>query len=475
MEKQEFNVAPHSKESEMMVLGSMLTSVGAYNFSAELLTAEDFFFEEHKTVFKTLKHLHDDKRSADVHIVCEELQKSEKLKSVGGPSYIVTLAQYAGTSAHIEEYCEIIEEKAKLRQIIKLGDDIQKNALNNVGATKILTDLSDQSRRILQRQSLKEKFPLMFLTQFDRDFLLDPPKPKPMLMEYVDDNGKPMGFLPKSIVAMLVGAGGVGKTHLIAQLTISVSTGTPWLDVFSPTSHCGLDNKGYVFLGLGENQIDDIHRVLYKASKMIRNQEQGRKMLGDARKRIMPFSFCGQQAAFLEGGRPSRYFRELKLRLCESAPENGWSLIILDPVSRLLGVDSETDNAAATQFIALLEELTLDVPGNPTVLFAHHVSKSAIQQTGKQNQTAARGASALTDGVRWQINFQKKNMENNSLDQLALLHMQKSNFTAIMDDIVLKKDFEGYLNVTKDSTLNEDQQKTPKKPLSQAEQYASLT
>jgi len=43
-----------------------------------------------------------------------------------------------------------------------------------------------------------------------------------MLLEYADEDGNSAGFLPKGIVAMLVGAGGVGKTHLLAQLLLVV-------------------------------------------------------------------------------------------------------------------------------------------------------------------------------------------------------------------------------------------------------------
>lgn len=263
-----------------------------------------------------------------------------------------------------------------------------------------------------------------------------------MLLEHVEETRKMGGFLPKGIVAMLVGAGGIGKTHLLAQLAISIASGTPWLGQYIPSQELGERGKGHVFFGLGENQYDDIHRVLFKASKRLRQQQldlADPDPLLDVSKRIAPFSFCGQQAAFLESGKPSRYFRELKIRLQEYAPPSGWSLIILDPVSRLLGADAESDNAAATQFIALLEELTMDLPGQPTVLFAHHVNKTAIQLGNKQDQSAARGSSALTDGVRWQVNLSKND------DGVAILKMTKSNFTALMKEIRIQSDSEGFL------------------------------
>src|SRR5271154_3343182 len=93
-------IAPSSKESEMMVLGCMLTSINSLNIAADLLDDSDFYFTEHKLVFDILKSAYKADNPADVHLVCEELKRQDKLKAVGGAAYITTLAQYAGTSAY---------------------------------------------------------------------------------------------------------------------------------------------------------------------------------------------------------------------------------------------------------------------------------------------------------------------------------------------------------------------------------------
>ena len=48
-------IPPNSKESEMMVLGCMLTSVNALNIGADALDEGDFYYVEHKIVFQVLK------------------------------------------------------------------------------------------------------------------------------------------------------------------------------------------------------------------------------------------------------------------------------------------------------------------------------------------------------------------------------------------------------------------------------------
>jgi replicative DNA helicase len=123
-------MAPNSKESEMMVLGSMLTSVNALNIAADGLEDTDFYYTEHKIIFQVLKTAYKTDKPADLHLVCEELRRQDKLKAVGGAAYVTTLAQYAGTSAYIEEYVSLVKDKSILRSMINAAQTIEKQALD---------------------------------------------------------------------------------------------------------------------------------------------------------------------------------------------------------------------------------------------------------------------------------------------------------------------------------------------------------
>ncbi len=129
-EKPKVKIAPNSKESEMMVLGCMLTSVNSLNSAADALDDKDFYYVEHQAIFKTLKNIYKKDKPADIHIVAEELKTIDKLEAVGGVAYLTTLAQYVGTSAYIEEYTELVKNKSMLRQMIRASEEIENTALN---------------------------------------------------------------------------------------------------------------------------------------------------------------------------------------------------------------------------------------------------------------------------------------------------------------------------------------------------------
>ena len=48
-------IAPNSKESEMMVLGCMLTSINGLISPLTAWTTTDFYYSEHKLIFHALK------------------------------------------------------------------------------------------------------------------------------------------------------------------------------------------------------------------------------------------------------------------------------------------------------------------------------------------------------------------------------------------------------------------------------------
>lgn len=137
-------VAPHSKESEMMVLGCMLTSLNALNVAADALDDTDFYFTEHKIIFQTLKGAYKRDKPADIHLVAEELKRQEKLTAAGGVAYLTTVAQYAGTAAFIEEYVELVRSKSLLRRMLHAAQLIEKTALEEPDDVHLALDEAQQ-------------------------------------------------------------------------------------------------------------------------------------------------------------------------------------------------------------------------------------------------------------------------------------------------------------------------------------------
>lgn len=285
-----------------------------------------------------------------------------------------------------------------------------------------------------------------FINNNSVNYLTNIPPEMPTLVNIVDD-GISKAFIRKGIVGQLVGAGGIGKTHWLTQLALAIATGKNFL------GKCPIIKPGYVLLVLGENSNEDIHRLIYKTAKSFFNYpdtEILKRINFEAGKRLATLSVTGKDASFIKDGQPSHFYNDLVKKLQEKEPEEGWSCIIFDPISRFLGADAESDNASATRFISLLEKMTQDLKGHPTVLFGHHMTKSGYSST-TTDQTAARGSSALTDGARLQINLERVAKEGISPleydPKKVTMRVVKSNHTGIPKAITLLKDDYGCLSI----------------------------
>ena len=135
---------PNSKESEMIVIGSMLTSTLSLNIGADSLEETDFYYTEHKIIFEVLRSSYKQDKPADVHLVCEELKRLGKLKTVGGAAYITSLAQYAGTSSYIEEYVDLVKNKSLLRRMIHAAQEVEKFAFEEPDDVHSALDVAQQ-------------------------------------------------------------------------------------------------------------------------------------------------------------------------------------------------------------------------------------------------------------------------------------------------------------------------------------------
>jgi replicative DNA helicase len=143
---------PHSKESEMMVLGCMLSNRYSLATAASVLECSDFYFDEHKLIFQALRRLYREEKPGEIHLTAEELKKQDHLQATGGVAYLASLAQFAGTSASIQEYIEIIKAKAFNRQAFVLLEEAKKAFFSdpedpNDVAEKVHRRLQDLGKR----------------------------------------------------------------------------------------------------------------------------------------------------------------------------------------------------------------------------------------------------------------------------------------------------------------------------------------
>ena len=126
-------VPPHSVEAEQSVLGGLLLDNAAWDRIADFLSQGDFYRYDHRIIYEHIGRLIASTRPADVVTVYEALVTAGKADDVGGLAYLNALAQNTPSAANIRRYAEIVRDRAVLRRLVSVADEISADAFNPQG------------------------------------------------------------------------------------------------------------------------------------------------------------------------------------------------------------------------------------------------------------------------------------------------------------------------------------------------------
>ena len=253
-------------------------------------------------------------------------------------------------------------------------------------------------------------------------------------------------FLPAGIVGIVVAPGGTGKSWFDLQLAASVVTGLPLAGC------CEVGTTGAVLILSAEDDEGQLHRRIDRLTHQL-GTDATPEIIKALREKLIIVPRVGEDNLLTSTDPDTRevHITLLLDRLIAAAKQiPDLVMIIVDPASRFRGGN---ENAAedTTRFVQALERLAKVL--GVTVLVAHHSNKGAFSAT-EQNQSASRGSSALTDGVRWQLNlmtFSQAEAKNYGIPPeergfYLTAALTKSNYSAPQPPVVLKRGEGGYLH-----------------------------
>lgn len=124
---------PHSLEAERSVLGGMLLDASAWDTIAGIVTADDFYRGDHRTIFRCMQNLAEQNKPLDVITISDALDDINELDNMGGLTYISELAANTPTASNIRAYAQIVQERSTVRKLISVAHDIAESGFNTQG------------------------------------------------------------------------------------------------------------------------------------------------------------------------------------------------------------------------------------------------------------------------------------------------------------------------------------------------------
>ena len=205
--------APQSIDTEEMALGAMFADPEAVTVGVGMLEPEDFYSPIHSKVFTAIRTLSGRNEKVELQSVKAELERSGKIKQMGGITALMRIEESQFSGANIEGHCNIVREKSMLRKMAAFGAQLSERCHNGAGN---LDDLIISSRETLEGLSATATARRSYVSvRMDK-----------VPRETIEWLWKP--WLPLGKLAILDGDPKTGKTTLALQFAAILSQGWPF-------------------------------------------------------------------------------------------------------------------------------------------------------------------------------------------------------------------------------------------------------
>ena len=149
-------VPPHDVEAEQAVIGSMLTDKDSVISAVETLKDEDFYREDNKVIYGAIMNLYNRGEPVDIITLKDELVSLGKFEAVGGLEYLAELPEKVPTTANVDKYIKIVEEKSMLRTLIKTANELIVLGYDQTQEVEDIMDVAEKKIfNVMQRKNQK--------------------------------------------------------------------------------------------------------------------------------------------------------------------------------------------------------------------------------------------------------------------------------------------------------------------------------
>ena len=115
---------PNNLEAEQSVIGAMIMDREAIIMASEILIRQDFYHQQYGVLFETMVELYNEEQPVDMVTLQNRLREKDVPAEVSSLEFVGELVAAVPTSANIKYYANIVKEKATLRRLIKVNEEI---------------------------------------------------------------------------------------------------------------------------------------------------------------------------------------------------------------------------------------------------------------------------------------------------------------------------------------------------------------
>ena len=152
---------PHSVEAEQSVIGAMLMDRDAITIASEILTTEDFYQKQYGILFEAMVELYTENSPVDLVTLQNRLRGKDVPPEISSLEFVGDLITAVPTSVNVKFYAEIVAEKAALRRLIKVNEEIASACYAGKDSVdEIMEDTEKKIFQVLQRKTNDDFVPI---------------------------------------------------------------------------------------------------------------------------------------------------------------------------------------------------------------------------------------------------------------------------------------------------------------------------
>lgn len=213
---------PHNVEAERAVIGAMMLNADAIMVCSELLTSDEFYQQQYGIIFDALVEMYKDGVGADLVTLQNKLREKEVTPELYSVEYLGELLASVPTSANVKFYAEIVHEKAVLRRLIRVSEQVTKDCyMDSQPLEDILEDTEKNVFDVIQQRGGSEFEPIRDVVLRTLDSIEKAAKQKGNITGletgFRDLDAKTAG-LQKSDLILIAARPAMGKTAFVLNI-----------------------------------------------------------------------------------------------------------------------------------------------------------------------------------------------------------------------------------------------------------------
>ena len=231
-------VLPHSVEAEQSVIGSMLMDRDAIIAASEIVVADDFYQRQYGIMFDTMVELFNEGKPVDLVTLQDRLKEKDVPPEVCSLDFVRDILATVPTSANVRSYATIVHEKAVLRRLIRINEEIANNCYSGKDSLEvILADTEKQIFNLLESRASGDFVPIRQVALNVLDKIEQATRSKSTVTGlptgFIDLDYRMSGLQPSDLI-IIAARPAMGKTALALNLAMraAISEGAP-VGIFS--------------------------------------------------------------------------------------------------------------------------------------------------------------------------------------------------------------------------------------------------